>query len=227
MCASAMLREQDMPSAPISSCPGHSPHKLDTALAMPLGKDRLSTPEAVDPECLTSKTGALPNAIPSPVLTLARYHWAFITGPKSESLNSQGSMHHVKNCLIRAGDPPIPQLVWEYQEVKVTMAPTPRLRIRVMIRKINDKQRLMSVLRNTPVRGEGSGWNCVEWLKEALEFVERDDVALRTSVTDWKTVRDAAMWYVEYKHGQGRFDECDGPKRAPTWDIVERRELIP
>jgi hypothetical protein len=39
------------------------------------------------------------------------------------------------------------------------------------------------------------GWNCVGWVKDALELLKADPRALVTSVIEWEIVRDAAMAY--------------------------------
>ncbi|KAM4067218.1 hypothetical protein HRG_001201 [Hirsutella rhossiliensis] len=107
------------------------------------------------------------------------------------------------------------------------MKPTPRLLVRIVVGKIENRQRLEAILRDTPIRAETEGWNCVEWIKEVLEGVGRDDRALGTAVTEWQYVRDWAMWYIDEKHQAGRFDMYYDPEKAPTWDLLESKELIP
>ncbi|KAI1824292.1 hypothetical protein F4861DRAFT_539175 [Xylaria intraflava] len=95
--------------------------------------------------------------------------------------------------------------------------------------------RLVSVLEGVPVREPEPGWNCVEWVKEALMRLEKDEEkdekALGTSVLGWQAVRDAAMWYVEEKAAEHRFDgkaeagQFDTRKVA-TYDLVEETETI-
>jgi hypothetical protein len=41
---------------------------------------------------------------------------------------------------------------------------------------------LQSVLRRVPIIEETPGWNCVAWVEEALQQLERDGKALGTSV---------------------------------------------
>ncbi|KND86259.1 hypothetical protein TOPH_09113 [Tolypocladium ophioglossoides CBS 100239] len=155
-----------------------------------------------------------------------KYHWAFIIGPKNETPHSQGQLSHVKDSLSFAGNPPTPQPVWQYEDREILMAPTARLLVRILVGKVKSKSRLESVFKNTPVRPETHGWNCVEWVKEALESAGQDDRALGTAVTDWQSVRDTAMWYVDCKHEAGRFGEHYDPNRAPTWDIIDGKELM-
>lgn len=105
------------------------------------------------------------------------------------------------------------------------------LLVRIMIGKVADMDRLIAAFENTPIRGGQPGydqWNCVAWIQEALELAQRDGKALGAAVTDWSSVRDTAMWYVEKKKNEHRFDgqaHFDQSK-APTWDILEKRETI-
>jgi hypothetical protein len=83
------------------------------------------------------------------------------------------------------------------------------LLVRIMIGKIKDIVRLRSILRNTPIRAgqtDYNHWNCVEWLKEALRLIQGDGKTLGTSVTNWTSVRDTAMWYVYKMKKEHRFD---------------------
>ncbi|KAK1988415.1 hypothetical protein LZ30DRAFT_20775 [Colletotrichum cereale] len=109
------------------------------------------------------------------------------------------------------------------------MAPTSMLLIRVVIAKIKDMRRLQSIFENRPLRPEVEGWNCVGWVKEGLEAVLRDGNALGTSVVDWKSVRDIAMWYVEKKKAEHRFAGAShyDHSKAPTWDMLCGKELSP
>ena len=61
--------------------------------------------------------------------------------------------------------------------------------MRVMIGKVEDKHRLESVLgRVITIRAGTLGWNCVGWVQEALQELERDRKALGTSVIAWQSV---------------------------------------
>jgi hypothetical protein len=109
----------------------------------------------------------------------------------------------------------------------VSLAPTSMQLIRVVIGKVEDKHRLQSVLRRIPIRAETPGWNCVAWVEEALQQLERDGRALGTSVTAWQSVRDTAMWYCEQKMSEGRFTaEGYNPQKCPTYDIIEGKETV-
>lgn len=50
---------------------------------------------------------------------------------------------------------------------------------------------------------------------------------LGNAVTDWETMRDTAVWYVDQKCSVGRFDAYYDPTQAPTWDMMKNREIAP
>lgn len=111
------------------------------------------------------------------------------------------------------------------------MGPTAMILVRILIAKITDMRRLMSTLRAVPIRADQAGWNCVEWLKEALKSFTEDGKVLCTSVTDWKAVRDIAMNYVEQKRAEHRFDEkaMEGQfdvEKVSTYDLLKDIETI-
>lgn len=51
-----------------------------------------------------------------------------------------------------------------------------------MIAKIEDRDRMLQVLRGLPLRSGTRGWNCVGWVREALVELKRDGKALGTAV---------------------------------------------
>jgi len=109
------------------------------------------------------------------------------------------------------------------------MAPTAMILVRILVGKVASTKRLESVLRSTSIKGAQPGWNCVVCVKEALQGLEEDGKALGTSITDWTSVRNAVMRYVERKIAQHRFDgkaKFDLSKVA-TWNILESQELNP
>ncbi|TEA14215.1 hypothetical protein C8034_v003665 [Colletotrichum sidae] len=162
-------------------------------------------------------------------LYIAFYHWAFIIGPKKESASSEGRQFHAKETMTLEGIPPVPRSRWQYESKKVTMAPISMLLIRIVIAKVEDKHRLVSIFDETPLRPEVSGWNCVAWVEEGFDRVLQDGRTIGTSADSWKSVRDTAMWYVTKKKAEHRFDGTGtyDPTKAPTWDMLESRELLP
>lgn len=73
---------------------------------------------------------------------------------------------------------------WRFEERESPLAPTSMLLVRVMVGKVADGNQLVESLRNTPIRQDQPGWNCVAWVKEALEMLKADTKALGTSVIE-------------------------------------------
>ena len=102
------------------------------------------------------------------------------------------------------------------------------LLVRIVVAKIKDRRRLQSILKDTPLRPEVEGWNCVWWVQEALENACRDPSAIGSCIQDWECVRDTAMWYVTKKRAENRFDGSVpyDSNEAPTWDMLEGKEVF-
>lgn len=117
---------------------------------------------------------------------------------------------------------------WFFEERESPLAPTSMLLVRVVIGKIENGNRLVEILRNTPIRQGQPGWNCVGWVKEALEKLKVDPKALGTSIVEWEKVRGEAMNYCQRKKDQHRFDGQGNfdMRKVPTYDLMERKEII-
>ncbi|KAK8098282.1 uncharacterized protein PG998_013768 [Apiospora kogelbergensis] len=116
--------------------------------------------------------------------------------------------------------------MWQYEEIEATMAPVNGLLARVMIAKVNEKHRVQAILRGIPTRPDVHGWNCVGWVKEAIEALTSDPQALGSSRADWTTVRDTAMRYIEEKHAEERFGRNFDSTDIPTWDLTVGKEVM-
>ncbi|KAH9883043.1 hypothetical protein J1614_000410, partial [Plenodomus biglobosus] len=144
------------------------------------------------------------------------YHWVLIVGPKDEVENGVGMRYHA-NERVTGPD----SSAWLFEERETTLAPTSMLLVRVMIAKMENKDRFISM--------QGvAGWNCVGWVQEVLQSLEADGKALGTGVTEWVKARNAAMEYCQRKKeehrfdGQGNFDMS----KVPTYDLIVRKETI-
>lgn len=117
---------------------------------------------------------------------------------------------------------------WSFEEAECPPTPTNMLLVRVVIGKVQDDNHLVDILRGIPIRQEQGGWNCVFWVKEALETLVADGKALGTHVIEWERVRDEAMAYCQRKKGEHRFDGKGSfdMSLVPTYDLIERREII-
>lgn len=154
-----------------------------------------------------------------------RYHWALLVGPKDEVENDRGIRCHVKETMVDG------KSSWYFEERDVPVAPTAMLLVRVLIAKVGNREKLLEILRNTPVKEGEAGWNCVKWVKEALEKLAADKKALGTSTVEWKKVRDRAMKYCQEKKDDHRFDgkAPEGKfdmNKAPTYDMLQDKETI-
>lgn len=118
---------------------------------------------------------------------------------------------------------------WFFEEKETTLSATSMLLVRVMIAKVEKKDQFLFVVWETPVRQVVAGWNCVGWVQEALQNLEANRKALGTCVTEWTKVRNSAMEYYQQKKDEHRFDgqgDYDMTK-APTYDLIQRKEMIP
>ena len=155
------------------------------------------------------------------------YHWALLSGPKTETDTSQGKRYHIKQYQYNEND----QLrtKWAYEELNVPVTPTRMILVRVLVAKIVDWNKMELILRGVPLIQNDASWTCRIWVKDALGYLVGDGHALGTSVSDWSTVENAATRYVQVKKDQHRFDgqvQWDMEK-VPTWDLIENREAIP
>ncbi|KAJ5738067.1 hypothetical protein N7493_001222 [Penicillium malachiteum] len=151
------------------------------------------------------------------------YHWALIVGPKVEADDGMGVRYHAKERPKFGGGSE-----WSFEERDCPLSPTSMLLVRVMVGKVADGNRLVEILRNTPIREGQPGWNCVFWVKEALERLQVDPKALGTNAVEWVNVRNSAMDYCQRKKDQHRFDGQGNfnMRKAPTYDLMGQREII-
>jgi hypothetical protein len=100
--------------------------------------------------------------------------------------------------------------------------------VRILIAKVQNKDRLAEVLRQIPVRQGQQGWNCVAWIREALDELQVSKGVVGRSVVEWETVRNAAMEYCQRKRDEHRFDGKGSfdATRVATFDLIQGRETI-
>ncbi|KAI0101709.1 hypothetical protein GGR51DRAFT_563170 [Nemania sp. FL0031] len=157
------------------------------------------------------------------------YHWALIVGPNVEPEGNlaQGMRFHAKERIDIAST--TRPFAWVYDEHNIKLRPTGMLLCRVIIGKVEDKDRLRAIFQKTPIREGVPGWNCVVWVKEAIEAAMQDGRALAACAKSWGLVRDTVMWYVEAKKASHRFDGKGNYdyKKTATWDLLENMENTP
>ena len=153
---------------------------------------------------------------------MTSYHWAIIVGPKVEHEQDFGMRYHAQQQMTTVGEK------WELGERRITLMPSRMILVRILIGKVEDKERLVNIIRNTPIRHDQAGWNCVSWVSEVLQRLKADAKAMGTSILEWQQVRDQAMIYCQKKRDEHRFDgkgTYDSSK-VPTYDLLERKEMI-
>jgi hypothetical protein len=155
---------------------------------------------------------------------MSRYHWALLVGPKREPKRAKGTRYHARNHFLTGG-----HIQWIFEEQRIGLSAMNLLLVRVMIGKVKEKHRLVNALRSIPIRQSEHGWNCVIWVREALEALQADGKALGTAVIEWSKVRDAAMTYCQKKRDEHRFDKYGNydMTKVATYDLIQRRETIP
>ena len=155
---------------------------------------------------------------------MSRYHWALLVGPKREPKGAKGTRYHAKNDFLTGG-----HIQWVFEEQHIGLGATNLFLVRVMIGKVKKKRRLVNALRSIPIRQSEDGWNCVIWVRQALEALQADGKALGTAVVEWSKVRDAAMTYCQKKRDEHRFDKYGNydMSKVATYDLIQRRETIP
>lgn len=144
-------------------------------------------------------------------------------GPKLEDdSRHRGLRFHAKERVTSSGTE------WFFEERDVPLAPTGMLLVRIMIGKIENKARVIRLLRNNPIKQGRPGWNCVVWVEEALEALKADGKAMGTSILEWERIRDGAMNYCQRKKDQHRFDGQGSydVSKAPTYDLIQGKETI-
>ena len=108
------------------------------------------------------------------------------------------------------------------------MTATNMILVRVLIGKILDPNGLATKLRSVKVENDDPTWNCVHWVKNALDDIASAKDLMGTSKLDWKVVKDAAMAYCQRKTEQGRFNGSANfdSSKVPTFDLLEGRESV-
>ena len=99
-----------------------------------------------------------------------------LLGPKIEPKDGTGVRYHAKERPKATGGSE-----WYFQGLECSLIATSMLLVRIMIGKVTEGNRVVEILHNTPIRIGQPEWNCVSWVKEALEMLNADGKALGTS----------------------------------------------
>lgn len=130
-----------------------------------------------------------------------------------------GTRYHVKNS----------PLGWEYEEVPLdNVRSTNSLLARILIAKIEDEDRLVTLLRRLPVVQGNPNWRCRSWVASALTEIKRDGLCVGTAELDWRKIEASSRRYVAGKAACGRYGSgTDMLKPKPTWDMISDKEIVP
>jgi hypothetical protein len=130
-----------------------------------------------------------------------------------------GMRYHVKNRAVEG---------WVYEEVSLAdVRTTNSLLARILIAKVENEDRLIEILRSTPIVQNDPNWRCRAWVAHALKAIAKDGKAVGTSQLDWGKIEATARDYVGRKTTSGRYQKVEdlmGPK--PTYDMLEGREIV-
>ncbi|KAI0184999.1 hypothetical protein EV127DRAFT_456483 [Xylaria flabelliformis] len=145
----------------------------------------------------------------------ARYHWGFLIGPKVEKTP--------KKCARRTLSR------WTYEEVPLeNVRATNSLLARIVVAKIEDEQRLISLFRRIQVVQGDPNWRCRTWVASALDAIMSDGKCVGTAELDWHKIEALGRQYVRAKTEAGRYQHAaDMLKPKPTWDMLENKETVP
>ncbi|KAG5814735.1 hypothetical protein H9Q74_002722 [Fusarium xylarioides] len=148
------------------------------------------------------------------------YHWALLVGPKQEDENTRGKRFHAKQQMLQ----------WRYDEVDIRMGATNMILIRILAAKVKKMDRLKAILRSVPVRPDVPGWTCRSWVEEAYKTLQVDGKAIG-SCPDWESLSHTALWFVQKKIDEHRFDGLAppgqfNPWQVATWSMLEGQEFI-
>lgn len=157
------------------------------------------------------------------------YHWALLVGPKSDEDPYDAVQYHVKNT-IRPGVSGQP---WVFEASRLGESDTRyRLLIRVLIAKIADPSSVDASLRGVPIIQESPDWNCISWVRSAIERLNADGVLSESKVVDWSIIDRQCKDYVVKKKEAGRWRAGNSPDsthelvKIPTWDMLQEREVV-
>ncbi|KAI2621833.1 hypothetical protein GGR54DRAFT_639165 [Hypoxylon sp. NC1633] len=150
-----------------------------------------------------------------------RYHLAFLIGPKAGGTSAvAGTRYHVK---IRPGQG------WKFIEDTLSdVQSSVRLLARIVIAKITDRSRLVDIFRSTVIVQNDLRFDCRTWIIDALQNIRLDGNVVGTAELNWENIEHRAHRYVAEKTEAGRYEQGqDMTRPKPTWDMLDRKEIIP
>lgn len=128
-----------------------------------------------------------------------------------------GMRYHVKNSP--AG--------WKYEELGEDVRNINSLLARIVIAKIKDEKRLISLFNRVPVVQGDPNWRCRTWMASALDEIAKDGKCVGSAELSWPKIEAFGRQYVGNKTSGGRYrSAADLVNPRPTWDMLENKERI-
>ncbi|KAJ5361775.1 hypothetical protein N7541_002619 [Penicillium brevicompactum] len=130
----------------------------------------------------------------------------------------KGKRYHVKNSPFG----------WEFEEDLLDdVRNASNLLARIVIAKIQDEQRLISIFNRLPVVQGNPSWRCRTWMASAVDEIAKDGKCVGTAELDWLKIEAFGRQYVGDKTAGGRYRTvADLEKPKPTWDMLASREIV-
>jgi hypothetical protein len=133
------------------------------------------------------------NFIPSLLESDDRYHWALLLVPSIiDNLvkPNQATRFHIRN--YHSGPH---HTNWLYEEIGVDATGTPKLLTQNLIGDVVDVEGLLELIRDLPIVQTTEGWDCVGWLRSALNAIEEDGhvISVASGEASWERLRKLAL----------------------------------
>lgn len=118
--------------------------------------------------------------------------------------------------------------VWRFESVETSIQATSTILIYITVAKILEPKKLEVILKAVPVVQNDPTWDCITWVKNALEELHKSG-CLGTRQSEWEVVKQVAMDYVTRKVTEHRFDGqvLVDKVKVPTYDLMDRKEIVP
>ncbi|KIW93387.1 uncharacterized protein Z519_05992 [Cladophialophora bantiana CBS 173.52] len=168
-------------------------------------------------------------------LSCDSYHWSIVVGPQTARRADKGIRYHVAHLNHDTH-----RHFYEEQDIPSNPIAQSGL-VRVAVCKVTDEERLHSILRELPIPGDDSAFNCLTWVRQAFCKLHEDGKSVKSylNADDWQAVETCARKYCKRKRDAGRFQEGNGPlnnnggnaawsaEKISTFNFWENRETTP
>ncbi|KAE9376198.1 hypothetical protein N431DRAFT_437522 [Stipitochalara longipes BDJ] len=123
-----------------------------------------------------------------PSQALDRYHWALLAIPSNEShLDAIATRFHARDYYIEEN-----QTHWIYEEIRVPAHGTSKLLSQTYLGDVVEEERLVEILRDARV-GQEKGWNCVDWVRGAVDGVWEEEVLEDGRGVGWEALQGRSL----------------------------------